>query len=91
MSQGLKLGPHIVNPLLVFFLQDYTYSFVIAKPILPGHILICPQRPVAKFRDLTTPEMFELSLSIQALTRMVKQAANTDSCTISIQEGQGMG
>jgi bis(5'-adenosyl)-triphosphatase len=45
----------------------------------------------ARYKDLDTQELFELSLTIQLLTRFLQKKYGTDSATVTIQEGSGAG
>lgn len=54
-------------------------------------MLVCPRNPIARYRDLDTKDLFEISLTVQLLTRFLQDYYQTDSSTVSIQEGQGAG
>lgn len=45
----------------------------------------------AKYRDLDNQELFEISLAVQFLTKFLQKKYDTDSATVSIQEGSGAG
>ena len=54
-------------------------------------ILVCPKSQKARYRDLETKELFEISLAIQLLTKFLQKEHGTDSATVSIQEGKSAG
>ena len=57
--------------------NDLAWAFPTNIPIVPGHILICPIRCVAKFEDLTKEEkvaIFELTERVKKLLTKVFQA-----------------
>lgn len=54
-------------------------------------MLICPKSLKARYRELDTQELFELSLTVQILTKFLQKKYNTDSATVTIQEGSGAG
>ena len=75
----------------VFFNKTHVFAMVVKNPVLPGHVIICPKVPVQRYGDLSTEQLFELSLSVQFITKVVGEGSTDKSCTISIQEGLGAG
>ena len=72
--------------------EKNSFAFVVRSQILPGHVLVCPRdEKVTRMRDLSTEQLFEFSLAIQAVNKVVQKCHGTDSTTISIQEGLGFG
>eukprot|EP00347_Sterkiella_histriomuscorum_P008485 403344914 len=67
------------------------FAMVVHNPIAKGHVLVCPRNAIARYRDLDTKDLFEISLTVQLLTRFLQDYYQTDSSTVSIQEGQGAG
>ncbi len=53
--------------------------------------MVCPKSQKAKYRDLETEELFEMSLTVQMLTKFLQKEHNTESATVSIQEGAAAG
>ena len=49
------------------------FAFMVHNPILTGHILVCPKQPVAKYKDLDAEQLFELSLTVQLITRVAEK------------------
>ena len=38
-------GPHIlIKPEQIFFENEHVFAFVNLRPVIPGHVLICPKR-----------------------------------------------
>ena len=44
----------------VFIETEYAFAFVNIRPVIPGHVLVCPLRVVHRFKDLTTEEVYHL-------------------------------
>jgi bis(5'-adenosyl)-triphosphatase len=61
------------------------------KPILPGHVLVCPLRPVPRFHDLTPSEVSDLFLAVQKVSRMIERVYKATSLNIAIQDGVDAG
>ncbi|KAK2951074.1 putative Nitrilase and fragile histidine triad fusion protein NitFhit [Blattamonas nauphoetae] len=87
---------HFSNQLLIpseqiFFITEFSFAFVNIKPIVPGHILISPQRIVQKFADLTTEEASDMFLLAKHITPIFEQHFGTSSTTLTIQDGPDSG
>ncbi|XP_026538632.1 bis(5'-adenosyl)-triphosphatase, partial [Notechis scutatus] len=59
--------------------------------ILPMYVLICPLRPVERFRDLHPEEVADLFHTTQAVGNIVEQHFGGTSLTISVQDGPEAG
>lgn len=74
-----------------FFRTSLSFAIVNLKPIVPGHVLVCPMRVVKRFADLTVDEVSSLFLSAQRIGKVVEKAYNAESLTISVQDGEAAG
>lgn len=83
-TQGIKFGYVNINSKYVFYNRPNVYAMVMHNQILPGHVLVCPKQPELRFKDLETEQLFELSLAIQHITKLVQRVNDTDSATVSI-------
>ncbi|TNV82802.1 hypothetical protein FGO68_gene11442 [Halteria grandinella] len=90
-SSSIKFGHIQINPNFLFMNRDRVFAMVVHNPIKEGHILVCPKSQKARYRELDTQELFELSLTVQFLTKFLQKKYNTDSATVTIQEGSGAG
>jgi bis(5'-adenosyl)-triphosphatase len=61
------------------------------KPLLPGHVLVCPVRPVPRLRDLSHLEMTDLFIMVQRVSNMIERVYNASSLNIAIQDGADAG
>lgn len=75
----------------VFYLSSHSLGFVNLKPILPGHVLVCPKRVIKRFTDLTEEEVGDLWLSAQAIGAILEGKYKTDALTLSMQDGLAAG
>jgi bis(5'-adenosyl)-triphosphatase len=41
------------------------------KPLVPGHVLVCPRRPHRRLTDLAPPELADLFCAVQRVQRML--------------------
>ncbi|KAJ9138914.1 HIT domain-containing protein [Pleurostoma richardsiae] len=55
----------------VFLQTTHSFALVNLKPLLPGHVLVCPSRPHRRLTDLTAPELTDLWQAVQRVQRML--------------------
>lgn len=73
-SASIKFGTIQINPNYLFFTRGGVFAMVVHNPIAKGRkkyillilldILVCPKNPIARYRDLDTKELFEISLTV---------------------------
>ena len=57
------------------------------KPLLPGHVLVSPLRPVPRLHDLTPSETSDLFLTVQRVSRVIERVFKASALNIVIQDG----
>ncbi|KAI1408894.1 HIT domain-containing protein [Hypoxylon sp. FL1857] len=84
MSSGpagpIYFGPFEVTP-QVFLTTTHSFALVNLKPLLPGHVLICPRKPHRRLTDLTAPELTDLFQAVQRVQRMLARHYFSSSAT----------
>ena len=75
----------------VFFENEMIYAMVNTKPVVPGHVLIVPQRTVQRFYDLTNDEMTEMMSSAKKIGKVVEDLFKATALTFVIQDGKDAG
>lgn len=55
----------------IFFSSRLSHALVNLKPIVPGHVLVIPQRIVPRIADLKSEEVSDLFLSVQRVAAVV--------------------
>lgn len=90
ISQTLRFGTFIVTP-QVFHLTPLSFALVNLKPLLPGHVLVCPQRVVPRFSELRADEVTDLFMTVQRVARMLERTFKADAHNIAIQDGVAAG
>ncbi|KAL6304779.1 HIT-like domain-containing protein [Sparassis latifolia] len=75
----------------VFYRNTLSYAIVNLKPIVPGHVLVIPTRPVHRLGDLTPPELSSLMLSVQQVGKVIERVYGADGLTIACQDGKAAG
>ncbi|XP_075994484.1 bis(5'-adenosyl)-triphosphatase [Genypterus blacodes] len=88
---SLRFGQHLIRASAVFLQTELSFALVNRKPVVPGHVLVCPLRQVERFCDLRADEVTDLFLSTQRVASLVETHFNATSLTIAIQDGPAAG
>ncbi|XP_065406704.1 bis(5'-adenosyl)-triphosphatase isoform X2 [Chrysemys picta bellii] len=88
---SFRFGQHLIKPSFVFLKTELSFALVNRKPVVPGHVLVCPLRPVERFRDLRPEEVADLFQTTQMVGNVVEKHFCGSSLTISIQDGPEAG
>jgi len=86
-----QFGPYVVKSSCAFYRTGLSIAFVNRKPVLPGHILVCPIRVVEHLSDLNASETADLFLAVQSVAEVVKKHYSVTSLTIAVQDGPDAG
>ncbi|XP_069825041.1 bis(5'-adenosyl)-triphosphatase [Dendropsophus ebraccatus] len=87
----LWFGKHLIKPTVTFLRTELSFALVNRKPVVPGHVLVCPLRPVKRFKDLMPEEVSDLFSTVQRVSSVVEKHFGGTSLTISIQDGPEAG
>ncbi|XP_077429581.1 bis(5'-adenosyl)-triphosphatase isoform X1 [Vanacampus margaritifer] len=87
----LRFGQHLIKASAVFLQTELSFALVNRKPVVPGHVLVCPLRQVERFRDLRPDEVKDLFSTTQRVANLVEKHFNATSLTIAIQDGPEAG
>ncbi|KAF5312834.1 hypothetical protein D9619_002713 [Psilocybe cf. subviscida] len=74
-----------------FYRASLSYAIVNLKPIVPGHVLVIPNRPVPRLSDLDDNELSCLMRSIKRVGSIVEKAYGGDGLTVACQDGKAAG
>jgi len=86
-----QFGPHVVKSTCAFYRTALSVAFVNRKPVLPGHVLVCPVRVVEHLGDLTAAETADLFLAVQSVAEATKKHYRVSSLTVAVQDGPDAG
>ncbi|KIJ54348.1 hypothetical protein M422DRAFT_25269 [Sphaerobolus stellatus SS14] len=75
----------------VFYRAALSFAIVNLKPIVPGHVLIIPNRPVKRLADLSHEEVSSLFLTAREVGKVVETAYKADALTVACQDGKAAG
>ncbi|XP_019392263.1 PREDICTED: bis(5'-adenosyl)-triphosphatase isoform X2 [Crocodylus porosus] len=88
---SFRFGQHLIKPSVVFLKTELSFALVNRKPVVPGHVLVCPLRPAERFCDLRPDEVADLFRATQMVGNVVEKHFCGTSLTISIQDGPEAG
>ncbi|GHJ89031.1 hypothetical protein NliqN6_5433 [Naganishia liquefaciens] len=71
----------------VFCRSALSFGIVNLKPLIPGHVLICPNRVVPRLQDLGADEVTDLFLLVQRVGKGLERAFGAQGLTVSCQDG----
>ena len=75
----------------VFFENDHIFAFVNIKPVLPGHVLLCPKRIVHRYGDLTDEEASQLAIQAKKIGSVLEKMFNATALNLVCQDGDAAG
>lgn len=84
-------GPYKIDAKEVFYSTPLSYAMVNLRPLLPGHVLVCPRREAKRFADLTADETTDLWLTAQKVGKQLESYHKGSSTTFAIQDGPQAG
>ncbi|EPE06089.1 bis(5 -adenosyl)-triphosphatase [Ophiostoma piceae UAMH 11346] len=99
----IAFGPFDVST-QVFYETPLSFALVNLKPLLPGHVLVCPKKPHRRLTDLDAAELVDLFAAVQVVQRMLaahyfgeqdgkddKEQLQKGSFNIAVQDGPEAG
>ncbi|KAM6981192.1 bis(5'-adenosyl)-triphosphatase [Aplochiton taeniatus] len=86
-----RFGQHVIKASAVFLQTELSFALVNRKPVVPGHVLVCPLRPVERFKDMHPDEVADLFCTTQKVANLVEKHFQATSLTIAIQDGPEAG
>ncbi|KAG9087170.1 hypothetical protein FRC07_012886, partial [Ceratobasidium sp. 392] len=66
-------------------------DFYALQPIVPGHVLVVPNRVVPRLSDLSPEEIADVFCTVQQVGNLVQKAYNAEGLTIACQDGPAAG
>ncbi|VAI30195.1 unnamed protein product [Triticum turgidum subsp. durum] len=90
-ASAYKFGPYRIDAREVFHATPLSYAMVNLRPLLPGHVLVCPKREVKRFTDLSTDETSDLWVTAKEVGVRLEQYHKASSLTFAIQDGPQAG
>ncbi|KAK9451155.1 HIT-like domain-containing protein [Limtongia smithiae] len=83
---SIHFGPFVVTK-QVFYKSTHSFALVNLKPLLPGHVMVCPFRVVPRIADLTVEEVADLFVTVQRVSSVIADVYKGQSLNIAVQDG----
>jgi bis(5'-adenosyl)-triphosphatase len=83
----VDFGPFKVAEHFLVYKTSFSYVSTNLKPILEGHLLVCPIRCVPFLRDLTPEERADLFATARIATIVMKNYLSTEAIQVTCQDG----
>ncbi|KAB7508114.1 Nitrilase and fragile histidine triad fusion protein NitFhit [Armadillidium nasatum] len=74
----------------IFLRTTSSIAFVNKKPFTDGHVLVIPQKPVAKFSQVNSREMSDLAQTVSLTLKVMLEKDNHSTVLIAIQDGENL-
>ncbi|KAL1892199.1 Dinucleoside triphosphate hydrolase [Sporothrix stenoceras] len=68
--EKIFFGPFDVST-QVFYSTKHSFALVNIKPLMPGHVLVCPKKAYRRLTDMGADEVLDLFASVQVVQRML--------------------
>lgn len=92
LPPNLKFGPFaIANQVFHLSPSRLSYGLVNLKPLLPGHILICPVRSVPRLSQLSGAETADLFNTVRVVSRTLERVYSATALNVAVQDGVDAG
>lgn len=75
----------------IFHTTPLSFAIVNLKPLLPGHVLVCPRRVVPRLQDLCDEEITDLFLTVKSVGKLVERVYGAHGLNVAIQDGAAAG
>jgi bis(5'-adenosyl)-triphosphatase len=90
-SFDYKFGKFVISKTFIVHSSKNFFTFIPPNPILKGHLILCSKREVLNLNELSNEEIFDYSLTLQYINKRLQLFYETNSSTISLQEGENAG
>lgn len=90
-NSAMKFAAFPIEPESIFFRSAHSFAFVNLKPVVNGHVLICPKRVALRLTDLSDEETADLFVTAKKVQRMLEKHHGVSSSTVCIQDGPEAG
>ena len=90
-DNNMKFGRFEIPSSHIFCRTKLTGAFVNLRPIVPGHVLVCPYRVVAKMEDLSEDEYLDMWSSVRKVQLILKNHYHATAFNVAVQDGIAAG
>jgi bis(5'-adenosyl)-triphosphatase len=90
-SENMQFGKFLIPSSHIFYRTEFAAAFVNLRPIVPGHVLVCPHRVVPLLCQLTTEEYQDLWMSVRTVQEILGKHYKAAAFNVAVQDGAAAG
>jgi bis(5'-adenosyl)-triphosphatase len=90
-STDMRFGKFVIPSSHIFHRTKWSAAFVNLRPIVPGHVLVMPERIVTNMEALTDDEYLDLWTSVRRVQRALKDQYHATAFNVAVQDGRAAG
>lgn len=75
----------------MFHVTKHSFALVNLKPLLPGHILVCPLQQKSRLSDLSKDEISDLFNTATRIQRTLSRLYQAEAFNVAVQDGEAAG
>lgn len=75
----------------IFLKSRHSQAFVNKKPVVPGHVLVTPERPAKRLTDMKKTEICDLIQLTQIAVEVIIKEHEPETLQVAIQDGSAAG
>mmetsp|Transcript_17799 Transcript_17799/g.25763 ORF Transcript_17799/g.25763 Transcript_17799/m.25763 type:complete len:266 (+) Transcript_17799:92-889(+) len=87
MTTMMRFGKFQISPSNVFYRTALSFAIVNLRPIVPGHVLIIPNRIVPRISQLTNDEYNDLWMTVRNVQNSLEKYYNAGGFNVAVQDG----
>ena len=87
----MRFGKFLIPKASIFAKTSLSAAFVNLRPIVPGHVLIMPQRITPLMEDLSDDEYTDMWLLVRRVQGMLKDHYQATAFNVAVQDGRAAG
>ena len=90
-SGDMKFGRFLIPKNSIFFRSSKSAAFVNLRPIVPGHVLVMPERIVPTMDELTEEEYVDMWKSVRIVQAALRKQYDATAFNVAVQDGRAAG
>ena len=91
-SDDMRFGKFLIPSSHIFYRTPRSAAFVNLRPIVPGHVLIMPERIVATMEELSDEEYLDLWVAVRRVQKVLQvRYPLTTAFNVAVQDGLAAG
>jgi bis(5'-adenosyl)-triphosphatase len=90
-NSDMRFGKFLIPSNHIFHRSPKSAAFVNLRPIVPGHVLVMPERMVTTMEELSEEEYTDMWTCVRTVQGILKQHYQATAFNVAVQDGQAAG